>query len=183
MKSLFQLRKLVGRLPWALVTYKHYWKVRIALEYRFISSNKQGIIDFGEYLEQNLENPTSQLCPSKQIVSKTYKYCCDSLHSPARFSRKQWEFIFILQTLFCAGKLQMGMHGLGFGCGREPLPGAFAKFGCNVTASDLESNTAHMLGWVESMQHADSLDQLYSSSHRIIPNPFSLSEFNFSQST
>jgi cyclopropane fatty-acyl-phospholipid synthase-like methyltransferase len=178
-KSLFQLRKLLGRLPLALVAYKYYWKVRIALEYRFIFSNNQGIIYFGEYPEPNLENPTCQLCTSKQIISKTYKYWCDILHSPARFSRKQWEFIFILQTLFCAGKLHTGMHGLGFGCGREPLPGVFAKFGCNVTASDLEPHTAHLLGWVESMQHSATLDQLYSTSHRIIPKSIFFEQVQF----
>lgn len=37
-----------------------------------------------------------------------------------------------------------------------------------VTATDLDPDAAHQLDWVESMQHAASLEELYSSCHRIV---------------
>ena len=167
-KKLLYLRRLLGRIPFALIAYKHLWRLRTAYEYKFSYPKKQNIIYFKGYPEPSLDELTSQLCTAKQIMTAPYKRWCDLLLSPARFSRKQWEFVFILQALFKAGKLQIGMHGLGFGCGREPLPGVFSKFGCIVTATDLDPDAAHQLGWVESMQHAASLEELYSSCHRIV---------------
>ncbi len=150
----------------ALIAYKYLWRLRTTYEYKFSDPKNPNIIHFKDYPEPSLDELTSQLCTSKQIMTAPYRRWCDLLLSPARFSRKQLEFVFILQALFKAGELQIGMHGLGFGCGREPPPGVFSKFGCMVTATDPDA--AHQLGWVESMQHASSLEEFYSSCHRIV---------------
>jgi SAM-dependent methyltransferase len=178
-KELLYLRKILGRIPLALAAYKYLWKFRTALEFRLSYPKKENIIHFGDYPNPSLENPTSQLCTAKQILTKPYRYWCDLILSPARFSRKQWEFVFIMQALQEAGKLQIGMKGLGFGCGREPLPGVFAKFGCMVTATDLDQAAAHELGWIETMQHAASLQELYSSCHRILPKSIFFEQVSF----
>jgi 2-polyprenyl-3-methyl-5-hydroxy-6-metoxy-1,4-benzoquinol methylase len=167
-KKLLYLRKILGRVPFALVAYNYLWKCRTILEYRLSYPKKENIVNFGDHPDPSLENPTSQLCTAQQILTKPYRYWCDLILSPARFSRKQWEFVFIMQALFKAGKLKPEMKGLGFGCGREPLPGVFAKFGCTVTATDLDPLAAHEQGWVETLQHAASLQELYTSCHRIL---------------
>jgi len=178
-KILLTLRKLLGRVPFALVAYKFAWRARTFFEYRLFFPKNQNILYFGSYPDPNLQNPTSQLCTAQQILTKTYRYWCDLIQSPARFSRKQWEFVFIMQSLLKAGKLQEGMKGLGFGCGREPLPGVFAKFGCNITATDLDPQAAKDQGWVETMQHAASLQELYISCHRILPKSIFFERVSF----
>jgi cyclopropane fatty-acyl-phospholipid synthase-like methyltransferase len=170
-KILLYLRRLLDLIPLALYAYKCLWRLRTSLEYKFYYPKKQDILYFGSFDEPSLDELTSQLCTASQIMTRTYRKWCDLLQSPARFSRKQWEFVFILQALSSAGKLKTGMHGLGFGCGREPLPGIFSKFGCIVTATDLEPDAAQHLGWVESMQHAASIEELYLSCHRIVSKP------------
>jgi len=57
--------------------------------------------------------------------------------------------------------LECGRIGLGFGCGREPLVGLLAKFGCKVTATDLETEAARQRGWVSTNQHTSSREALY----------------------
>lgn len=178
-KILLTLRELLGQVPFALVVYKYAWRVRTLLEYRFSYANNENILYFGDYPEPNLQNPTSQLCTAKQVLSKPYQYWCSLISSPPRFSRKQWEFVFIMQTLQKAGKLKQGMKGLGFGCGREPLPGVFAKLGCKIIATDLDSQTAHKQGWVETMQHASSLEELFISCHRVLQKSIFLNRVSF----
>jgi 2-polyprenyl-3-methyl-5-hydroxy-6-metoxy-1,4-benzoquinol methylase len=178
-KTLLTLRKLIGQVPFALAAYKYAWRARTALEYRLSYPKNQNILYFGDYPDPSLQNPTSQLCTAKQVLTKTYRYWCDLILSPARFSRKQWEFVFIMQSLQKAGKLQEGKKGLGFGCGREPLPGVFAKFGCTITATDLDPQAAQEQGWVETMQHAASLQELYISCHRVLPKSIFFERVSF----
>jgi len=56
--------------------------------------------------------------------------------------------------------LQPGRRGLGFAVGQEPLPAVFAKYGCQILATDLDFESAQEKGWVDSKQHADSIDLL-----------------------
>jgi hypothetical protein len=45
-------------------------------------------------------------------------------------------------------------RGIGFGVGREPLAALFASRGCQITATDLETDAAKTKGWVGTDQHA-----------------------------
>lgn len=74
--------------------------------------------------------------------------------------RKLWEYCYITQALHERGLLAPGRRGLGFAVGQEPLPALFASLGCHILATDLETEEAHKNGWVNSAQHADSLDTL-----------------------
>lgn len=77
------------------------------------------------------------------------------------YHRKLWEFIYIIQSLYERNCLQPGTRGLGFAVGREPLPALLAAHGCQITATDLESNEAENLGWVAAGQFSDlGLEQL-----------------------
>jgi hypothetical protein len=84
-----------------------------------------------------------------------------------------------MQALDNMQKLMPGMQGLGFGCGREPLPGLFASRGCNVVATDLDSQAASAKGWVHTMQHSATLGELYKSAKRILPSEIFLKKVSF----
>jgi hypothetical protein len=76
------------------------------------------------------------------------------MRSPARFNRKQWEHVYILETLRQRGLLRAGARGIGFGCGREPLVSLMARYGCQVLASDLRPEAATGRGWIETSKQA-----------------------------
>ena len=57
--------------------------------------------------------------------------------------------------------LAEGKRGLGFGCGTEPLSALMASMGCEILATDLDTETAVKQGWwTKTHQHADGLAQL-----------------------
>lgn len=77
-----------------------------------------------------------------------------------RLHRKLWEWCYITQALFERGMLRKGRRGLGFAVGREPLSALFANYGCSIVASDLFEEQARDAGWVDTNQHAASIEML-----------------------
>ncbi len=103
----------------------------------------------------------SSVCTQAQLQSATFKEWSARLrHPPDHMHRKLWEWDYIAQALHERGMLQPGRRGLGFAVGREPLTALFASLGCEILATDLDHNSAASNGWVDSNQHADSLDAL-----------------------
>lgn len=164
-----RIRSFAGAIPLVWSLYRQYWRFRRWIESRRNYSFTDNLIKFGEFPSPNLDFPVCQLCTADQMYSQTYDDWCDAIQSPARFSRKQWEFVFIMQVLEKTGMLALGKSGLGFGCGREPLAGLFANRGCQILATDLDTQTANLQGWVNTSQHSANLDELYKSAKRIIP--------------
>jgi tetratricopeptide (TPR) repeat protein len=89
----------------------------------------------------------SKLCTQSDIESDWVAYWAPVLKSPVRYHRKLWEFCYLAQALWQAGKLKPGMSGLGFGCGDEPLVGVFAKHGARVLATDKPVNAGETQRW------------------------------------
>lgn len=114
--------------------------------------------------EPSIEFPTSQLCTASQFQSPTYKGWCKKMRESVRFHRKQWEFVYILQSLLIGGMLVKGKRGLGFGCGKEPLPAVMASFGCEILATDQSKTSATDQGWSKSGMHSEKLEDLFLSS-------------------
>jgi len=154
-------RDLARKVPFLWDAYFAYWKMRRRREKRGTYASMGDVVSFGSFPSPELQHPVSQLCTSDQMLTPLYDSWCRKMHSPPRFSRKQWEFVYILQALSQAGCLAPGKSGLGFGCGREPLVGLMAKYGCDVLATDLDSSAASEQGWVDTGQHAGSLGLLY----------------------
>ena len=103
----------------------------------------------------------SRPCNQAQLQSPTFQdWVVRMREEPMRFHRKIWEYCFIAQALHERGMLRTGSRGMGFGVGQEPLTALFASMGCEVVASDLATEEAHKDNWVESAQHADSLEAL-----------------------
>ena len=106
--------------------------------------------------EPSLTSPVSQACTQSQMHEPLYAYWCEQIGETPRFHRKQWEFCYIIQSLFVNGMLASGRQGLGFGVGHEPLSALFASRGARILGTDLEPIRAQQDGWVDTDQHAAS---------------------------
>jgi 2-polyprenyl-3-methyl-5-hydroxy-6-metoxy-1,4-benzoquinol methylase len=77
------------------------------------------------------------------------------------YHRKLWELTYVLQALYDNDCLQAGKRGVVFGCGRESLPSYCAARGINILATDLPASSTDAQGWIDTDQHADSLEELH----------------------
>jgi hypothetical protein len=73
-----------------------------------------------------------------------------------RLHRKQWELVYIYQSVQKAGMATPGHRGLVFGVGREKLPSLFVSQGCQIMATDQPVVRRRRIN-----QHADSLDTIF----------------------
>lgn len=103
----------------------------------------------------------SKACTQDDVESLWFAYWCSQMKAAPVYHRKLWEFCYILQALYDAGVLREGAHGVGFGCGEEPLPSLFAGMGVAITATDAPLDTAG--AWVTSGQYAQSREPLFKS--------------------
>jgi 2-polyprenyl-3-methyl-5-hydroxy-6-metoxy-1,4-benzoquinol methylase len=104
----------------------------------------------------------SRACTQEQFDTEEYRKWCVRMREQPYHHRKQWEFVYIAQSLLERGMLQPEKRGLGFGVGQEPLASLFASYGCYIVASDQAPAQAVSAGWVDSSQHADGLATLNS---------------------
>ena len=74
--------------------------------------------------------------------------------------RKIWEWCAIAQALEERNMLQPSRRALGFAVGQEPLPSLFGSHGVRVLATDRPLGDSAG-GWIETGQHAASLDPLF----------------------
>lgn len=95
----------------------------------------------------------SKLCTQADMESDWVAFWCAEIKSAPVYHRKLWEFCYIAQALWHANKLSTGSTGVAFGCGNEPLPSLFAKYGCAILATDLPPQRAEALGWQHTNQH------------------------------
>lgn len=102
----------------------------------------------------------SCLVTQAQLESPAFLAWAERLARPPGLNRKTWEFCFIAQALAERGMLAPGRRGLGFAVGREPLVALFAGLGPELTATDVDETRAAVAGFVESGEHARSLEDL-----------------------
>jgi hypothetical protein len=104
---------------------------------------------------------SSMPCSARSLASPTFQAWAARIGEGAmHMHRKIWEYCFIAQALDERGMLTAGKRGLGFAVGKEPLPALFASLGCDVVATDQDEAQAAGGGWVQTAQHAASLDAL-----------------------
>lgn len=103
---------------------------------------------------------TSKLCTEADFATDWLRYWCREIRTPPYYHRKIWELCFIAQVLFVRDRIKPGRRGLGFGCGEEPLPSVFAKYGARVVATDLDSDRPEAEAWRLTAQHAISIDRV-----------------------
>jgi hypothetical protein len=95
------------------------------------------------------------------MSSHIASFWCEKMGESHRRHRKVWEWVFVTQVLALGGMLAPGRRGVGFGIGSEPLTDLFASYGCEITATDLDFESAKREGWVDTLQHADKKETLY----------------------
>ena len=110
--------------------------------------------------EPNLNRIGWQLATSSQVEGPVYERWCMLTRERPLKRRKTWEWVYILEVLKQRGMLTEGKRGLGFGCGTEPLTALMASMGCEILATDLDTEMAAKQGWTKSHEHAANLSQL-----------------------
>jgi SAM-dependent methyltransferase len=124
------------------------------------ATSEKLIIDYSA--EPSFERPVSQLATQLQFNSPDFLFWTSELHETFHYHRKLWEYCYIVQVLHQQGMLRSDKKGLGFGVGLEPLPALFAKYGCQVVASDQDFAAAVTQGWANTGQHAQQKTMLNS---------------------
>lgn len=102
----------------------------------------------------------SSLCTQRQLESPRFQDWAERMGEKGRLNRKIWEWCYIAEALRERGMLQPGRRGLGFAVGQEPLVSLFAGEGCEITATDLDTERAVDAGWVQTDQHSHDLETL-----------------------
>lgn len=102
----------------------------------------------------------SELCKAMDYQAAWYKRWCDELDETPNFHRKQWEFVYVMQSLWERGCIAEGKRGLAFAVGTEPLPAMFAKYGCEVLATDILPEKGIEKGWDKGNQLCLGTDSL-----------------------
>lgn len=83
-----------------------------------------------------LMKPVSMMCCAAHFDEPCYSVWRARMNMPTQKHRKYWEYAYVAQVLQQEGMLQAGKRGLGFAVGKEPLPAAFAKLGCEILMTD-----------------------------------------------
>lgn len=97
------------------------------------------------------------------IESDWVAHWCGQLGTPVLYHRKLWETPLPYKRSLKMGICRKVLRGLGFGCGREPLPSYLAAHGIAVTLTDLETEEAKAAAWSQTAQHAASREQAFHS--------------------
>ncbi len=103
----------------------------------------------------------SELCKAKDIQQEWFKRWCTELGETPNYHRKQWEYVYILQALWERGCISKGKRGIGFAVGTEPLPSVFAKYGCDILATDILPEKGEQMGWTTANQLCTGVSSLY----------------------
>jgi len=103
---------------------------------------------------------TSQLVTYKQTNEPVYDRWLEEIKEGNHHNRQQWEYVFILQALKENGMLQAGKRGLGFGVGSEPIPAVLAKYGVELTATEINIEKKNDRGWIKGRNVATELQTL-----------------------
>ena len=114
-----------------------------------------------QHLEPHSVGLRSKASTQADLESDWAAYWCSELKAPRVFHRKLWEFAFVLQALWERGMICRDKRGLGFGCGHEPIPSYLAKKGGQLTVTDIAPEEAKSKGWLNSGQHATTIDALF----------------------
>ncbi|NOT49821.1 MAG: SAM-dependent methyltransferase [Chitinophagaceae bacterium] len=93
------------------------------------------------------EKRKSELCKAKDWQTGWYQRWCREMNESPRFHRKQWEFVFVMQALWERDCIEKNKKGLVFAVGTEPCPSIFAKYGCDILATDIQTEKGIEMGW------------------------------------
>lgn len=102
----------------------------------------------------------SEICKAKDFLTDWHKRWAGEIRDPVRFHRKQWEFTYILQSLWERGCIADGKKGLVFAVGTERLPSLLATYGCSIVATDIHPDKGMEKGWDHGNQLCFGVEEL-----------------------
>ena len=102
----------------------------------------------------------SKLCTQDDFASDWLHFWCREMLAAPIYHRKIWELCYVAQALFAEGMLATGRRGIAFGCGEEPLPSLFAKYGAVIIATDLDAPMPEAAVWRQTAQHAGAVEAI-----------------------
>jgi hypothetical protein len=102
----------------------------------------------------------SELCKAKDWQTEWYQRWCNEMNEPIKLHRKQWEFAYVMQSLWERGCIKRGNKGLVFAVGTEPVPSILAKYGCDILATDLFPEKGKEKGWTNGDQLCFGVESL-----------------------
>ena len=102
----------------------------------------------------------SELCKAKDWQTDWFQRWVNEIREPARYHRKQWEFVYVMQSLWERGCIKKGNKGLAFAVGTEPLPSIFANYGCEILATDIFPEEGKQKGWTNGDQLCFGIESL-----------------------
>ena len=111
-------------------------------------------------LQQDAGRRRTELCKAQDFHTGWYKRWCAEMNEKPRFHRKQWEFVYNMQALWERGCIGPGKKGLVFAVGTEPAPSIFAKYGCEILATDIFPQKGIEKGWTTDNQLCFGLESL-----------------------
>ena len=141
----------------------HYLSRNIKILARHIADQRKEVILQQPIIDRPLNiNLQSKICTQADVEAPWSRYWIErELKKTFVYHRKHWEEAFVLQALYEHGMLSPGVHGLGLGCGQEPLPSYLASRGCRILASDKPGSAAGTQSWIQTNQHMASKEILY----------------------
>lgn len=111
-------------------------------------------------LTQDAGRRRTELCKAQDFEKEWYLRWCREMNEAPRFHRKQWEFVYNMQALWERGCIAPGKRGLVFAVGTEPAPSIFAKYGCEILATDILPEKGIEKGWNNAGQLCFGLESL-----------------------
>jgi SAM-dependent methyltransferase len=102
----------------------------------------------------------SSLCKQADFLQEHHLTWCKVMKEEPEFHRKQWEFVYILESLQQRGMIGPGKRGLGFAVGTESVPAVLCSRGCEVVATDIHPDIGTEKGWTNRNQLCFGLDDL-----------------------
>jgi len=121
---------------------------------------KAALRQWNTELKNDFGKRRTELCKAKDYQADWFKHWCNQLGESPNFHRKQWEFVFVMQSLWERGCITAGNKGLVFAVGTEPLPAMFASFGCQVLATDIFPDKGVEMGWANGNQLCFGIESL-----------------------
>jgi SAM-dependent methyltransferase len=165
-----ELRATVGSLAGDLATWKQTLQPNSNMQTLALLNIKNLGYEIGRVLaEKEFSKPVppssnqqlkSKICTQNDFSEDWMHFWFHELRVPPFYHRKFWEYGYICQALFAEGKLAPQQSGIGFGCGVEPLPSLFVKYGAHVLATDLDQDHTDAEAWQLSKEHAASAEAL-----------------------
>ncbi len=111
-------------------------------------------------LQQDSGKRRTELCKAQDMHASWYKRWCAEMNEAPKYHRKQWEFVYNMQSLWERGCIGPGKKGLVFAVGTEPAPSIFAKYGCDILATDIFPEQGIEKGWTTANQLCFGLESL-----------------------